>query len=489
LWLAAAPGWAASRVGRGAAGVPSQLAGFFSVHRPLADVTPAPGGGVAAPPTVGGVLPPPPPAAVDVTDASLRTLQPAIRQMVAAEVAKWDGRVRASLDAAAADVDASVAAQLAAAEAAAAARLDAALAAAGVAAEATAAARSAAARELLAADVATAAAATEERAVAAAKAVADASCAAAAARGAAGGDGDGDAAAVGGGGGGPTGAAFDAFADRVIERYEADKGRPPDFALLSAGARVEASSPTAPSALSRYATRYALSLFGRGTSARVYVPAVPRTVDVAFTPGVVPGACWAFEGVGTVTVRLARPVVVTGFTVEHAPAGATFTTATAPRAFSVSGVPFVWPPRPPAGARDDGGAAADGGDGAAARGGAGAPPTAATAAAATGDGGGGGGGGGGSGGGGGGSRRVRDAATRAAVLPEQQLGDYVYRVGAGHPHVQAFEVRPSAGGAYTPMRAVTLVVRGNQGHPHYTCLYRFRVHGTEVTKRSPPGGV
>lgn len=502
LSLVLVPAGLVIQAGRGLAAVSSRAAGLWA-PRPLAGLTPSPptdgrSGVAVAPPSAKDTVPPLTVGggAERVVDLSALTpaLREAIRAMTAEELAKWTAAADSTLAAHTRDVEAKVAAKLTAAEQAATARLDAfAATAAGDAAR-----RDEVLRAAVAEEAAVAAAATVERARAVAAEAADATCsattgscaasaaslsaaAAAAARDAASAAASAAAAAASGpvavtvttpttqttttttttksstDDAGVTGVDIDSLADRVIERYEADKGRPADYALLSVGARVEASSPSQPNAVTFYAGTYAASLFGRGTSSRLYVPAYPNPPETVFTPGVVPGNCWSFPGVGTITVRLARPVAVTSFTMEHTPGSSAFSSSAAPAAFRVTGIPFVWPP-----AR-----------GAVAGGGRRRRPDASAAAAATAapaDGGVGG--------------PAVSAASAAAVAgaspPGQLLGEYVYRVGGGRSHMQVFPVSPSAPGAGTPMRAVTLEVTSNHGNPHYTCLYRFRVHGPEA---------
>lgn len=59
------------------------------------------------------------------------------------------------------------------------------------------------------------------------------------------------------------------------------------------------------------------------------------------------------------------------------------------------------------------------------------------------------------------------------------LGDYVYSIEEGVEPMQRFEVQNTQTALHT-FRYIELVVKANHGHPEYTCLYRFRVHGTPV---------
>ena len=54
-----------------------------------------------------------------------------------------------------------------------------------------------------------------------------------------------------------------------------------------------------------------------------------------------------------------------------------------------------------------------------------------------------------------------------------------FRYDADGPTVQTFEAFESTHES-TEFPAVTLRVTANHGHPDYTCVYRFRVHGEGV---------
>ena len=64
------------------------------------------------------------------------------------------------------------------------------------------------------------------------------------------------------------------------------------------------------------------------------------------------------------------------------------------------------------------------------------------------------------------------------TLTLDPLGDFVYDVASpSQSVVQTFALQPSPdeeSGCYSYVR---LEILGNHGHKHYTCLYRFRVHG------------
>lgn len=59
------------------------------------------------------------------------------------------------------------------------------------------------------------------------------------------------------------------------------------------------------------------------------------------------------------------------------------------------------------------------------------------------------------------------------------LGEYRYQIGENDQPLQRFEVSKTVTALQT-FKYVELVVKSNHGHPEYTCLYRFRVHGKPV---------
>ena len=56
-----------------------------------------------------------------------------------------------------------------------------------------------------------------------------------------------------------------------------------------------------------------------------------------------------------------------------------------------------------------------------------------------------------------------------------EFGSFSYAASSDAPTVQTF----AAASLGERVDAVTLRVKSNHGHPDYTCLYRFRVHGDE----------
>ncbi len=153
---------------------------------------------------------------------------------------------------------------------------------------------------------------------------------------------------------------------------------------------------------------------------------------------------------GRLTVRLSAPVVVTAVTIDHAPAATALrrgpapngtaplpASASAPRSFAVYGLYAL-----PAGGSDAAGAGAE-----------------AAAAAAAGD------------------TDADGVADASLLLPSRfarvPLGSFAY--DAHGPATQTFVLPPGA--PQSAASHVMLDVTSNHGHPAYTCLYRFRVHG------------
>lgn len=121
------------------------------------------------------------------------------------------------------------------------------------------------------------------------------------------------------------------------ERYAADKGLPPDYALASAGASVLWARPTTARLLSLYVLSYARFLLSDNA---LFKPSYPQNPLAALSPDVSPGQCWCFPASsGAIAIRLARPVVPIAFTIEHTPQASVFATRTAPRTVRVSLIP------------------------------------------------------------------------------------------------------------------------------------------------------
>lgn len=125
----------------------------------------------------------------------------------------------------------------------------------------------------------------------------------------------------------------------LIELIAADKGGEPDYALLSTGAKVISSTPSHGRLYLRFVRNWVVSL--APTKLMAARPPQPNRPSIALTPDISPGNCWAFPGAkGSITIRLARPIVPSSITVEHTPKSATFSVASAPKDFAVSLIPL-----------------------------------------------------------------------------------------------------------------------------------------------------
>jgi hypothetical protein len=184
---------------------------------------------------------------------------------------------------------------------------------------------------------------------------------------------------------------------------------------------------------------------------------------------------------GNLTVRLARPVAVTAVTIDHLPAavalrrhGAAGANAAAPRRFRVYGLtpaPVPAPLQDPSGQHG-------GDDHAAAAGGSGASATASASRGHAGN----------------------DAAAELRAYSRTLLGAFAYDATgpqtqtfvlpaavdlwpAGHHEYDAHAAADARAGA-APTHAVhshvQLEVLDNHGSADFTCLYRFRVHGSSA---------
>ncbi|KAF9411099.1 hypothetical protein BGZ94_001430 [Podila epigama] len=105
--------------------------------------------------------------------------------------------------------------------------------------------------------------------------------------------------------------------DEALEKYSADVMAKPDYALFSAGGRI---IPRLTSA--NYYHDVKPSLLGRlGLRFLVPLPRREKPAEKAIEPDLHAGECWAMNGQeGQLAIRLARKIVVTEITIEHADA-------------------------------------------------------------------------------------------------------------------------------------------------------------------------
>ncbi|XP_063243183.1 SUN domain-containing protein 2-like isoform X2 [Bacillus rossius redtenbacheri] len=195
----------------------------------------------------------------------------------------------------------------------------------------------------------------------------------------------------------------DLMVSKAVERrlavYDADKIGLADFALESAGGAVVETPDTFTYYSDSWLELFGLPLFRYGPCSS------PRCI---LQPSVQPGHCWAFRGArGSVKIRLARRVRVTGVTLDHIPPSIALSgdVSSAPKSFLVAAL-------------------------------------------------------------------VPGPGKRLAA---HALGVFQYNI-SGEPR-QSFRIQNAEFAGAT--RMVQLSVLENHGHPAYTCIYRFRVHGQE----------
>jgi hypothetical protein len=123
--------------------------------------------------------------------------------------------------------------------------------------------------------------------------------------------------------------------DKALEKYSADALAKPDFALHSAGGRIipRLTSPN-------YYHYVEPTLLGR-LGARFFVP-LPRRekpAEKAIEPNMHAGECWAMDGQeGQLAIRLARRIVITEVTIEHADPSVVLDMGSAAREIEVWGL-------------------------------------------------------------------------------------------------------------------------------------------------------
>ncbi|KAF9137435.1 hypothetical protein BGX30_010261 [Mortierella sp. GBA39] len=123
--------------------------------------------------------------------------------------------------------------------------------------------------------------------------------------------------------------------DKALEKYSADALAKPDYALHSAGGRIipRLTSPN-------YFHYVEPTLLGR-LGARFFIP-LPRRekpAEKAIEPDMHAGECWAMDGQeGQLAVRLARKIVITEVTIEHADPSVVLDLGSAAREIEVWGL-------------------------------------------------------------------------------------------------------------------------------------------------------
>ncbi|KAG0062548.1 hypothetical protein BGZ89_010574 [Linnemannia elongata] len=248
--------------------------------------------------------------------------------------------------------------------------------------------------------------------------------------------------------------------DKALEKYSADALAKPDYALHSAGGRIipRLTSPN-------YFHYVDPTLLGR-LGARFFVP-LPRRekpAEKAIEPDMHAGECWAMDGQeGQLAVRLARKIVITEVTIEHADPSVVLDLGSAAREIEIWGLR----------GRDDA-----------------APVTSQSS-----------------------RPHVEPSSTASADKQEQENKQEVkagdrWREGAPWPGStllttiefnanttiasnidgdapekpksrQTFSIPLSK--QIVPSVGAVFRIKSNWGHPKMTCIYRVRVHGYEIT--------
>ncbi|KAG0034170.1 hypothetical protein BGZ81_005875 [Podila clonocystis] len=129
--------------------------------------------------------------------------------------------------------------------------------------------------------------------------------------------------------------------ERLDQRLE-DDTLLPDYALLSAGGRVihRLTTPTYQRGHSNNIWDR-LNIFRKKTATTTVTGRPP---EMALIPDVHAGECWAFGGgQGQIAIRLARPIVVTAVTIEHADPRVILDVGSAPREIEVWSLNHLYP--------------------------------------------------------------------------------------------------------------------------------------------------
>ncbi|KAG0333341.1 hypothetical protein BG000_009244 [Podila horticola] len=129
--------------------------------------------------------------------------------------------------------------------------------------------------------------------------------------------------------------------ERLEQRLENDTLQP-DYALLSAGGRIIHRLTTS-TYLHGHSNKLwdRLNIFRRKTATTTVTGRPP---EMAITPDVRAGECWAIGGdQGQIAIRLARPIVVTAVSIEHADPRVVLDVGSAPREVEVWGLNHLYP--------------------------------------------------------------------------------------------------------------------------------------------------
>ncbi|KAG0263066.1 hypothetical protein BG011_009359 [Mortierella polycephala] len=244
--------------------------------------------------------------------------------------------------------------------------------------------------------------------------------------------------------------------DEALDKYSADVLAKPDYAVHSAGGRI------IPKLTSPSYNNMKPTWFGRWVGQYlVRNPRKSNPVSKVIEPGLGAGDCWAMEGQeGQLGIRLARKIIVTEVTVEHAGPGVAFDAGTAPREIEIwslrdgKDVPEKEEEEKEAEQQKEASASTDQGDGWWRSG----APWPKSIYLAT----------------------IEYAASTSTTSMDQQA--------VSKPKLrQTFSIPLSK--QTTPSVGVAVRIKSNWGHPNHTCLYRIRVHGYEPSSAAKDGSL
>lgn len=238
--------------------------------------------------------------------------------------------------------------------------------------------------------------------------------------------------------------------DSAILRWSKDDIAKPDYASYFAGGRVIPQLTTQTYRIETKSYWGNWGWFGTPTEGRPPITALHPDTHV--------GNCWPFKGShGQIGVMLARSIIPTEFTIDHAAKEVAFDVRSAPKKMEVWGL-------------------VDGAENV---------KKVADYHRRR-------------------EQRYRDLVTAASregrtppppedpyppTLPPDahylRLAQFTYDVNAPS-HIQTFPVPEEIQNLGVDVGVVVLIIRNNWGEPNWTCLYRFRVHGHDMDRRPYP---
>ncbi|KAF9433660.1 hypothetical protein BGZ76_009167 [Entomortierella beljakovae] len=228
--------------------------------------------------------------------------------------------------------------------------------------------------------------------------------------------------------------------DEALEKYSADAIAKADYALYSAGGRIiprltsaDYHHPVEPTFWGRIGLRYIVPL-----------PRREKPAEKAIEPSLYSGECWAMDGqTGQLAIRLARKIVITEITIEHADSSVVLDMDSAAKEVE------IWSLR----GSEDAAPASD--------------------------------------------RPAHQSSTQGNSVKESKTDENRDIPWPGAIFLTTVEYiakdkddehnKPKSRQTYSiplskqisPSVGVVLRIKSNWGHPKYTCLYRVRVHGYE----------